>query len=81
MRINSRSIKNLNMKDKTLKLLEYKQMYLGLQVKKGFLQQNIKGVNHRRQDSTTLKLRNSSHQKILLYNKGKDKLQTESLYL
>lgn len=63
-------------------------MYLGSQVKKGFLQQNIKDVNHGRQDSTTLKLRNSkkkkrnsSHQKTLLHKKRKDKLQTESLYL
>lgn len=56
-------------------------MYLGSQGKKGFLQQNVKGVNHRRQDSSTLKLRHSSHQKTLLYKKGKDKLQTESLYL
>lgn len=41
-------------------------MYLGSQVKKGFLQQNIKDVNHRRQDSTTLKLRNSKKKKEIL---------------
>lgn len=39
-------------------------MYLGPQVKEGFLQQTIKGVNHRKKGSTMLKLRNSSHQKV-----------------
>lgn len=38
-------------------------MSLGLQIKEVFLQHNIKGVNHGRKDSTTLKLRNSSYQK------------------
>lgn len=79
MKVNSRSIKDLNVKDKTFRR-KHRQMSLRSQVKKGFLQQNIKAVNHRRKDSTTLKLRNSSHQKSL-HKKGKDKLQTESLYL
>lgn len=55
-------------------------MSLGSQAEKGFFQQNVKGVSHRRKDSTTLKLRSSSHQKTILHKKGKDKLETESLY-
>lgn len=54
-------------------------MSLGPEVKKGFLQQNMKGVNHKRQDSTRLKLRNSSQRKTS-HIKVKDKIQTESLY-
>lgn len=54
MRVNFRSIKDLNVKRQNFKTFrrKYKQMPLGPQIRKGFLQHNIKGVNHRRKHST-----------------------------